>query len=298
MDRSPPPFFKQGPSANVRLAFFALLAITLLIVDARLDTMSRLRQGIATVLYPVQRLLLVPRDVVASFADYTRDIDHLRAENAEMRQIEAANARVLLQTEQLASENAQLRQLLGMRERRSLRTTVAEVLYDARDAFSRRLVIDRGMEHGVQAGQPVIDSFGVIGQVTRAHPLSSEVTLVTDRNSTIPIEVRRTGARTLAWGGSTPGTIELRFLPAATDIREGDLLVTSGLDGLFPAGLPVGQVTAVQAGSTSAFMRVRASPMARVERTKLLLVLLAEAPAQPILVPEPAPEAKRRSRNR
>ncbi|MFP5404939.1 MAG: rod shape-determining protein MreC [Gammaproteobacteria bacterium] len=298
MDRSPPPFFKQGPSANVRLAFFALLAITLLIVDARLDTMSRLREGIATVLYPVQRMLLVPRDVVASLADYTREIDRMRAENAEMRQIEAANARVLLQTEQLASENNQLRQLLGMRERRSLRSTVAEVLYDARDAFSRRLVIDRGTQQGVQAGQPVIDAFGVIGQVTRAHPLSSEVTLVTDRNSTIPIEVRRPGARTLAWGGASPGTIELRFLPAATDVREGDLLVTSGLDGLFPAGLPVGQVSAVQPGSTSAFMRVRAQPAARVERTKLLLVLLAEPAAQPIPVPDPAPESRRRSRNR
>jgi rod shape-determining protein MreC len=297
VDRSPPPFFKQGPSANVRLVFFALLAITLLIVDARLDTMSRLRQGIATVLYPVQRILLMPRDLVGSLVDYTRDIDRLRAENAEMREIEAANARVLLQTEQLATENSELRQLLGMRERTSLRTTVAEVLYDARDTFSRRLVVDRGMQHGVQAGQPVIDAFGVIGQVTRAHPLSSEVTLVTDRNSTIPIEVRRTGARTLAWGGAVPGTIELRFLPAATDIREGDLLVTSGLDGLFPAGLPVARVTAVQPGSTSAFMRVRAEPTARVERTKLLLILLAEAPAEPAPIPEPAPE-RRRSRGR
>ena len=184
-----------------------------------------------------------------------------------------------------------------MRERTSLRTTVAEVLYDARDTFSRRLVVDRGMQHGVQAGQPVIDAFGVIGQVTRAHPLSSEVTLVTDRNSTIPIEVRRTGARTLAWGGAAPGTIELRFLPAATDIREGDLLVTSGLDGLFPAGLPVARVTAVQPGSTSAFMRVRAEPTARVERTKLLLILLAEAPAEPAPIPEPAPQ-RRRSRGR
>lgn len=298
MDRSPPPFFKQGPSANVRLAFFALLAITLLIVDARLDTMSRLREGIATVLYPVQRMLLVPRDAIASLADHTREIDRMRAENAEMREIEAANARVLLQAEQLATENNQLRQLLGMRERRSLRTTVAEVLYDARDAFSRRLVIDRGTQQGVQAGQPVIDAFGVIGQVTRAHPLSSEVTLVTDRNSTIPIEIRRTGARTLAWGGASPGTIELRFLPAATDVREGDLLVTSGLDGLFPAGLPVGQVSAVQPGSTSAFMRVRAEPAARVERTKLLLVLLAEPAAQPVPVPDPAPESRRRSRSR
>ena len=296
MDRSPPPFFKQGPSANVRLAFFSLLAIALLVVDARLETMSRLRQGIATVLYPAQRLLLVPRDAVRSLADYAGEIDRMRSENAEMRRIEASNARTLLQNEQLAAENTQLRQLLGMRERTTLRSTVAEVLYDARDAFSRRLVIDRGLQHGVQAGQPVIDAFGVIGQVTRAHPLSSEVTLVTDRNSTVPIELRRTGARTLAWGGSTPGTIELRFLPANTDIREGDQLVTSGLDGLFPPGLPVARVSQIEPGSTSAFMRVRADPAARVERTKLLLVLLAERVDQPVPPPEPALDAKRRRR--
>lgn len=296
MDRSPPPFFKQGPSANVRLAFFSLLAIALLIVDARFETMSKLRQGIATVLYPVQRTLLVPRDIAGSASGYFVEIDRLRDENAEMRRIEAANARALLQTEQLATENAQLRQLLGMRERTPVRSTVAEVLYDARDAFSRTLVVDRGQQHGVQAGQPVIDAQGVIGQVTRAHPLSSEITLVTDRNSTVPVEVRRTGARTLAWGGNLPGTIELRFLPVVTDIREGDELVTSGLDGLFPPGLPVGRVVSVAPGSTSAFLSVRATPAARVERTKLLLILLAEPPAQPPPPAEPEATSSRQAR--
>ena len=271
MDRSPPPFFKQGPSANVRLAFFSLLAIALLIVDARFETMSKLRQGIATVLYPVQRTLLVPRDLAGTASGYFVEIDRLRAENAEMRRIEAANARALLQTEQLATENAQLRQLLEMRERTPVRTTVAEVLYDARDAFTRTLVVDRGQQHGVQAGQPVIDAHGVIGQVTRAHPLSSEVTLVTDRNSTVPVEVRRTGARTLAWGGSLPGTIELRFLP-------------------------VGRVSSVAPGSTSAFLSVRATPAARVERTKLLLILLAEPPAQAPPTAEPKDSSARRAR--
>ncbi|MFA7665976.1 MAG: rod shape-determining protein MreC [Burkholderiaceae bacterium] len=276
MDRSPPPFFKQGPSANVRLAFFSLLAIALLIVDARFDTLSTLRQGIATVLYPAQRTLLMPRDVIGSAAGHFADIDRLQAENAEMRRIEAANARTLLQAEQLASENAQLRQLLGMRERTPVRTTVAEVMYDARNAFARTLVVDRGSQHGVRAGQPVIDAHGVVGQITRAHPLSSEITLVTDPNATVPIEIRRTGSRTLAWGGRVPGTIELRFLPVVSDIREGDELITSGLDGLFPAGLPVARVSSVSPGATSAFLHVQALPVAMVERTKLLLILLTD----------------------
>jgi rod shape-determining protein MreC len=296
VDRSPPPFFKQGPSANARLLFFSLFAIALLVVDSRLEVLGRLREGIATVLYPVQRTLLVPRDVLNLGAEYLADVNRLRAENAELRRLETANANALLQTEQLVAENQQLRQLLAMRERTAIRSTVAEVLYDARDAFSRKLVLDKGQQNGVIAGQPVIDASGIVGQVTRAYPLSSEVTLVTDRRSTIPVEIRRTGERSVAFGGSPDGTIELRYLRTNADVREGDVLVTSGLDGLFPPGLPVGTVRAVETGS-SAFVRVLVEPAAHAERTKLLLILLAEPQAQPALPPdEPAADSRRRRR--
>lgn len=296
MDRSPPPFFKQGPSANARLLFFSLFAIALLVVDSRLEVLGRLREGIATVLYPVQRTLLVPRDLLDLGAEYLADVNRLRAENAELRRLETANANALLQTEQLVAENQQLRQLLAMRERTAIRSTVAEVLYDARDAFSRKLVLDKGQQNGVIAGQPVIDASGIVGQVTRAYPLSSEVTLVTDRRSTIPVEIRRTGERSVAFGGSPDGTIELRYLRTNADVREGDVLVTSGLDGLFPPGLPVGTVRAVETGS-SAFVRVLVEPAAHAERTKLLLILLAEPQAQPALPPdEPAADSRRRRR--
>lgn len=296
MDRSPPPFFKQGPSANARLLFFSLFAIALLVVDSRLEVLGRLREGIATVLYPVQRTLLVPRDLLNLGAEYLADVNRLRAENAELRRLETANANALLQTEQLVAENQQLRQLLAMRERTAIRSTVAEVLYDARDAFSRKLVLDKGQQNGVIAGQPVIDASGIVGQVTRAYPLSSEVTLVTDRRSTIPVEIRRTGERSVAFGGSPDGTIELRYLRTNADVREGDVLVTSGLDGLFPPGLPVGTVRAVETGS-SAFVRVLVEPAAHAERTKLLLILLAEPQAQPALPPdEPAADSRRRRR--
>lgn len=297
MDHSPPPFFKQGPSANARLLFFSLLAIALLVVDSRLDVLGRLRQGIATVLYPVQRTLLVPRDLIGVGFEYLAEVNRLRAENGELRRLEAANANALLQTEQLVAENQQLRQLLAMRERTAIRSAVAEVLYDTRDAFSRRLVLDKGQQNGVIAGQPVIDASGVVGQVTRVYPLSSEVTLVTDRRSTIPVEIRRTGERSVAFGGSPDGTIELRYLRTSADVREGDLLVTSGLDGLFPPGLPVGTVRSIEAGS-SAFVRVLVEPAAHAERTRLLLILLAEPQAQGASPPseEPAAESRRRRR--
>jgi len=296
VDHSPPPFFKQGPSANARLLFFSLLAIALLVVDSRLEVLGRLRQGIATVLYPVQRTLLVPRDVIGVGAEYLAEVGRLRAENAELRRLEAANANALLQTEQLVAENQQLRQLLAMRERTAIRSAVAEVLYDARDSFSRKLVLDKGQQSGVIAGQPVIDASGVVGQVTRVYPLSSEVTLITDRRSTIPVEIRRTGERSVAFGGSPDGTIELRYLRTSADVREGDQLVTSGLDGLFPPGLPVGTVRSVETGS-SAFVRVVVEPAAHAERTRLLLILLAEPPAQAAPPPEePAGESRRRRR--
>ncbi len=297
MDRSPPPFFKQGPSANARLLFFSLFAITLLVVDARLDLLGRLREGIATVLYPVQRTLLVPRDMINLGAEYLADVNRLRAENAELRRLEIANANALLQTERLAAENQQLRQLLAMRERTAIRSTVAEVLYDARDAFSRTLVLDKGQQNGVVAGQPVIDASGVAGQITRVYPLSSEVTLVTDRRSTIPVEIRRTGERSVAFGGSPDGTVELRYLRTNADVRDGDVLVTSGLDGLFPPGLPVGTVRGIETGS-SAFLRVTVEPAAHAERTKLLLVLLVEPQAQPGLPPPEAPGVEQRRRRR
>ncbi|MCO5100658.1 MAG: rod shape-determining protein MreC [Burkholderiaceae bacterium] len=295
MNRSPPPFFKQGPSANARLVFFSLLAIALLVIDSRIALLGRLRQGIATVLYPVQRTLLVPRDMLDVGAQYVGDVTQLRAENAELRRIETSNANALLQTEQLAAENRQLRRLLAMRERTVLRSTVAEVLYDARDAFSRRLVLDKGVQHGVAAGQPVIDADGVIGQVTRVYPLSSEVTLVTDRESTIPVEVQRTGERSVAFGGPVAGTVELRYLRTNADVRAGDVLVTSGLDGVFPAGLPVGTVRTVEVGS-SAFVRVLVDPAAQVERTRLLLVLLAEPPQVPKMVAPEDGDRRRRTR--
>jgi rod shape-determining protein MreC len=297
VERSPPPFFKQGLSANARLLFFSLLAIGLLVVDSRLQVLGRLREGIGTVLYPVQRTLLVPRDMLSLGAEYLADVNRLRAENAELRRLEAANANALLQTEQLAAENQQLRQLLAMRDRTAIRSTVAEVLYDTRDAFSRKLVLDKGKQHGVIAGQPVIDAGGVAGQITRVFPLSSEVTLVTDRRSTMPVEIRRTGERSVAFGGSPPGTIELRYLRTNADVREGDLLVTSGLDGLFPPGLPVGTVSKVETGS-SAFVHVSAQPAARAERTKLLLILLAEPQSQPAPPPAEEPAIESRGRRR
>lgn len=296
MDRSPPPFFRQGYSANARLAFFALLAIALLAVDARMQWLAALRQGIGTVLYPVQRALLVPRDTVALGTQYFADVDRLRSENAELRRVEIANARTLLLAEQLQVENARLRELLGTRERAAVKSVIAEVLYEARDPFSRRVVLDKGLQAGVLAGQPVIDAQGVIGQVTRVFPLSAEVTLLSDRNATIPVEVQRTGQRAIAFGGVGGGMIELRYLPGAADLKENDLLVTSGLDSLYPAGIPVGRVRELDKPGSGAFSRVLVQPVGGLESSRTLLVLLVDRDRLP--PPPPPPEAAEGRRGR
>jgi len=300
MDHSPPPFFNQGPSAHARLAFFALLAITLLVVDSRLGALEALRQGIATLLYPVQRALLVPRELIALGADHLSEVGRLRAENTELRRIEAANALALARTEQLAAENAQLRELLGARERAVIPSLVAEVLYEVRDPYARRLVLDRGLQHGVLAGQPVIDARGVVGQVTRVMPLTAEVTLITDRTATVPVAAPRSGLRSIAFGGAPGAQIELRFLSGSADLHEGDELVTSGLDGVFPPGIPVGTVASIARGTAGgSSLRVLVRPGADLERNRMVLVLLADrATLPPPGPPEPAADPRRARRGR
>ena len=295
MDRAPPPFFRQGLSADVRLFLFALAAIALLFIDARYRALDSIRAAVGTTLYPVQRALLAPRDAFSTLTDYASGVGRLREDNDRLIRLEAANARSLQQGEHLAEENAQLRKLLGMRERNSFRSTVAEVLYETADPFTRRVVIDRGEQHGLIAGQPVLDSQGVIGQVSRVLPLSAEVTLLTDRASTLPVEVRRNGVRAVAFGAGRAGLVEVRFLPAGVDLRVGDELFTSGLDGVFPAGLPVGRVTEVRRGGSS-FTVARVEPSAAVERSRMLLVPLEAIGGRPSFeAPRPAGEAPPRA---
>ena len=282
------------------MLIFAGLSLVLLVLDARSTVFATLRQGVATVLYPVQRTLLVPRDVFHSVSESTteafHDVGQLRSENAELRRIETANAKTLLLAEHLAAENAELRHLLGAREQVAIPSIVAEVLYQTRDTFARRFVLDKGIQHGLAAGQPVVDAGGVIGQITRTFPLSSELTLVTDRNLSVPVQVDRTGLRAIAYGDSEPGRLELRYVAANADVREGDQISTSGLDGLYPPGLPVGRVVLVDRAGGSTFARIDLEPAGGVDRSRIILVLQPDASRLPPPLMAPAePPARRRA---
>jgi rod shape-determining protein MreC len=283
MDYSPPPLFKQGASARAKVVIFALIAIGLLLVDSQFRTLGVIRQVVGTALYPLQVVALLPRDAAYMVGDYFSSLSAVQRENHQLKQQQVLNAQTLQQAQQLSAENAQLRKLLAANERVPAKSVLSEILYDARDAFTRKIVLDRGSKHGVVPGQPVIDDVGVVGQVTRVFPFTSEVTLLTDKDQAIPVQVVRSGLRSIAYGLGHSGSLDLRFMPANADIQNGDVLVTSGIDGVYPAGLSVAKVVQVERKSSDAFARIMCQPLAGIDRNRQLLILLTDAdfPARP-----------------
>ncbi|QJQ06142.1 rod shape-determining protein MreC [Undibacterium piscinae] len=275
MQYSPPPLFKQGASARAKVVFFAILAIFLLVVDSRFKSLERIRFVVGTILYPVQMVAVVPRDAMLRFADYFVSTSTLEKENAKLKRQQISNADVLQQTGQLAAENAHLRKLLDARERLTVKSLMGEIIYDARDPFTRKIILDKGVQHGVALSQPVIDDLGVVGQVTRVFPLTSEVTLLTDKNQAIPVQIARNGIRSVVSGRGQSSFLDMRMTTNA-DVQNGDLLVTSGIDGVYPAGLAVAKVVQVENKASTTFENVLCSPSAGIDRHRQLLILMVE----------------------
>ena len=290
MEYSPPPLFKQGASARLKVIVFALIALGLLAVDARLKVLAPLRQAIGVALYPLQVAALAPRDAAYAVGSYFYTLSSVQRENEMLRRLQLANAQKLQESHQLSAENAHLRQLLEASERIPVKTVMAEILYDTRDPFTRKIVLDRGQQHGLKPGQPVVDDVGVVGQVTRVFPLTAEVTLLTDKAQAIPVQVVRNGVRSVAYGRGQSNLLDLRFMPANADVRRGDVLVTSGIDGVYPPGLAVATVNQVESQSSDAFARIVCVPTAGVDRNRQLLVLTSEMKMPPAPPPETPPD--------
>ncbi|MBA4175829.1 MAG: rod shape-determining protein MreC [Leptothrix sp. (in: Bacteria)] len=286
LDRTPPPFFRQGPSALTKLVFFSALALFLMVADTRFKVVEPLRAALAVVLLPAQRVLSVPVEMWQGGDDYLRGLRS--AQEAERRAAlrVAAQAERALRTEQLAQENTRLRALLELRAATTVRSAPAEVLYEAADPYSRKVFIDRGAAQGMQPGWPVINEAGVLGQVTRTYTLTSEVTLLADKDAAIPVLNQRTQQRGAAFGGAAGGGMELRYASANADVKVGDVLHTSGLDGVYPPGLPVARVTGVERRVESGFARIQLQPVAEPDGVRHVLVL---EPVAAQLPPRPAP---------
>jgi len=289
MEYSPPPLFKQGASARAKMLFFSFLSVALLFADSRYHSLGVARQVVGTVLYPLQSAALAPRDAAYRVSDYFASVSTLEQQNRTLQQQQVKNAETLQQSQQLLAENTQLRKLLGATQRLPARFLMSEILYDTRDPFTRKIVLDRGSQQGVVPGQPVIDDVGVVGQVTRVFPFTSEITLLTDKDQAIAVQDVRSGLRSVAYGRGQSGGLDLRFMATNADIQKNDLLVTSGIDGVFPPGLAVARVLQVEAKSNDAFAHITCQPAAGVDRNRQLLILLVE-PRPPREEPEEKPD--------
>jgi len=283
LEHTPPPFFRQGASATSRLIFFSALALFLMVADTRFALTSAARIGVAAVLYPVQWALLQPVQWVRMGYAEIKSLHGARDDAQALREQMRWLAPRVQQFEQLAAENQRLRRLLELRERPATAGLAAQVLYDAPDPYAHKVIIDKGLLHGVAAGAPVIDEAGVLGQVTRVYPSLAEVTLLIDADYAIAVLNTRTGVRAVAFGAPQlhGGMLELRYMAANADVQPGDLLVTSGIDGVYPPGLAVARVSVVQRRKESPFARILCTPQARADGAMQVLVLPAVAPQLP-----------------
>ena len=288
LDRDPPPFFRQGPSALSKLAVCSALALFLMVADARFQMIQPVRVALGVVLYPVQWLAMQPLRLFSYTGDYFSALQVAQSDKESAYKKLGLQSLKANQVDQLTLENQRLRKLLDLRERLQTTGIAAQVIYDAADPYTRKVVIDKGMLSHVELGAPVLDETGVLGQVTRIYPLVSEVTLVTDRDHAMPVLNTRTGARGVAFGDTSmhADAIELRYMAANADVSVGDLLTTSGVDGVYPPGLPVARVEKVDRRVDAVFARIYCVPLALVSGSSHVLVL---EPVSDQLPPRPAP---------
>lgn len=280
--------FSQGSSLKIRLILAVGIAIGLMQADHFLQISKPLRQGLSVVLYPVAGLLAMPAELAMSLVERGQSLATLAAETEELRRIELLNAAALLEAEQLRQENASLRSLLSLRARLPLQAVAAELHGPQRDPAAHRVLISRGQDSAIFEGHPVMTPNGVLGQVSRVLPLSAEVRLLTDPQFSMPVLLPRTGTSAITRGTGTFGQFDLQYVNVEADIRAGDLVVSSGLDGIYPAGLPVGVVVSVSQPRLGKFPQVVVRPAASLSRQKQVLVLLAPTGVESIPSRTPA----------
>ena len=284
-------FFNRGPSPAVRLVFFSVLSLLLLFVDARYRYLESTRSALSVLISPVQRLATLPGELWHQAGEFFVTQRSLAEENGMLhRQHENAAAR-LLQLQALQQENRQLRNLLDLPQRSEFSALATEIVHAERDVFKRKVLVDKGADAKVQLGQVVMDDQGIVGQVTRVYPWLSEVTLITEKDHAVPVQVLRNGLRTIVFGAGDTSQLSLRYMPISSDIQNGDVLVTSGIDGLYPFGIPVAKVIKIERDAAYPFARVSCLPVGGVDRHRHLLIL-SGLPTPPELPAEQPAEGK------
>lgn len=269
-------FFSRGPSALARLTFFSLVAIAIMIADHRFQALAFVRLGVSIVLTPIEQMLMLPGSLIQRTAQYLSDQSRLIAENAALKTQVLVLSAGHQQTQLIRAEGKYFATLSDANKRLGDRGMVAEIIRDARNPFVRKVIIDKGSSHGLKPGLAVIDGVGVIGQLTAIGVMTSEVTLSTEKDQSIPVLGLRSGLRAIAVGRGREGTIDIPFIPVGADIQAGDALVTSGIDGTYPAGLAVATVTNVDRNPAFQFAKVTAIPVAGTDQQRFVKVLTQE----------------------
>jgi rod shape-determining protein MreC len=292
-----PDFFNRGPSPIVRLLFFMALAIAVMVADARFHYLQLVRSSLATVAYPLQQAALAPGQLFARVGDFFVTHYKMQQEIVQLKRELLLKSEAQQKYHLLESELEGLRKLLGAREKLQESALIAEIIHSGRNPFTRRVIVDKGAQGGVKTGLAVIDADGVLGQVTAVSMFTSEVTLLTDKNQAVPIVFSRNGLRAVVFGNGQDGTLDLPYLPINADVQNGDVLVTSGIDGTYPAGLVVAKVTKIERNANYAFSKVTCTPSAGVDRAQNVLILTNRtAEARPAIEPgqlDPKPAASK-----
>ena len=282
-----PAFFVRGPSAFSRMVFFCALSVSIMAIDARLNYLSQVRQAFIAALHPLEVVANAPSEWTRDVKKYFSAHNALVQENYALKE-QAFEQKVLLQRlHTIEAENSHLRTLLNGNIPIQPKAILGEISHMGRDPFTHTVVVNRGSQHNIKAGQAVVDSKGVIGQVTRVYPFTSEVTLITDKELSIPIQIERNQLRAIAFGEGN-NTLDIPYLPTNMDIKVGDKLVTSGIDGVYPAGLAVAVVTEIRQNTESPFAKIISTPVAEVNNHLQLLLLALPEPQEN---EAPAPEA-------
>ena len=269
-------FFNRGPSPVARLVFFAVLSLLLLFVDARYRYLESTRSALSVLISPIQRLAALPDALWQQVSDFyiTQSEQHdLIKQNDELKLQHQNDAAQLLQLQALELENQHLRNLDALPIRKEFTTQLVEVIYAERDVFRRKVLVNKGADADVKLGQVVMDDVGIIGQITRVYPWLSEVTLITEKNQAVPVQVLRNGLRTIVFGAGDTSQLSLRYMPASADVQIGDVLVTSGIDGTYPPGIPVAKVIKVERDPAYPFSNITCLPIAGVDNHRHLLIL-------------------------
>lgn len=276
--------FRQTPYLGLRLFLFLSLSILLLIADHTGSYTSRLRAVLSIVVAPIQYVVDFPMKTVDWVKTSVATHQRLLTENTNLRA-----QQILLQTRvqkliALEKENQQLRALLKSSAQVNERVSVAQLLAVSSDPFIQQVVLNQGSGDRVYVGQPVLDVAGVMGQIVDVGPLTSQVLLITDTRSAVPVEIQRTGYRSIAVGTGSIGTLSLRYVPKTIDIKEGDILVTSGLGQRFPSGYPVGVVSSIKYEAGEHFAKIMVRPRANLNRSRLVLLVWSDLTNTPIKI--------------